>query len=90
MALHALSDSGTATTGWTHGRHEDNIFNFLHEKLLPFIPAFMVKPLTDKLNWRLGSIFFSLRHVQVIDKNDEFLARRRAENTLSAFLELFI
>ena len=50
----------------------------------------MVHPLTDKLNRGLSEVDLSLWHVQVINEDDEFLTSGRSENTLPAFLELFV
>jgi hypothetical protein len=50
----------------------------------------VVHPLPQKFEGGLGSVLFLLGHVEIIYKNTEFLAGRRAENALSTFLELLV
>ena len=92
MTLETVGDGRTATTWGSHSRDKDDIFNLLEVFLLGFsvVPSLMVHPLADKLNRRLSEVLFSLRHVQIIDKDDIFLAGGRSENTLSTLLKLFI
>ena len=37
------------------------------------IPAAVIHPLSEQLNWRLCSIFLFLWHVQVIDEDNDFV-----------------
>ena len=50
---------------------------------LAVIPAAEVHPLSDKLNGRLGAVHFPGWHVEVVNEEDEVLAKGRAEHTLS-------
>jgi len=92
VSLKTSSNRGTSTSWGTHSRHKDDIFDLLELFFfrLTVVPAFVVHPLPDQLNRRLSEIDFSLRHVQIIDKNDEFFAGRRTKDTLSALFKFLI
>lgn len=79
------------TTWRLHGCAEGNT-NGLAEFLLTiqFIPAFIVHPLTEKFNRRLGAILFFHRHVEIINKNDGFLANFWAPYTLTTSIHATI
>jgi hypothetical protein len=50
----------------------------------------VVHPLPQKFEGWLSSILFLLWHVEIINKDNEFFARRRAENAFSTFLKLLV
>jgi hypothetical protein len=50
----------------------------------------MIKPLSDELDGWLSTIFLFLRHVEIINEDNESLAWGRAINTLSSLIKLFI
>jgi len=90
MSLHARCDSSTTTTGGTHSRDEDNILNPLVVEFLAIIPALVIKPLADQLDRGLSTVLLLLGHVQIINKDTVFLARRRAEDTFTPLLKFLI
>ena len=51
-------------------------------------PYAMVHPLSEKFNGRLCPILLSCWHVQVIYKDDTFLAHRRTKDALTTFVQL--
>ena len=51
-------------------------------------PHAMIHPLSEKFNGRLCPILLSGRHVQVVHKDDTFLAHRRTKDALATFVQL--
>jgi len=92
MSLEPLGKGGSTTARWSHSRNEDDILD-PHERLLLFgsvVPSLMIHPLSDELDWWLGTILFLLWHVQIINENDEPLAGWWTINTFSSLLELLV
>ncbi len=90
VALQTLSQYTSATTWWAHRRDEDNVLDlhvFLSKSI---VPALMVHPLTEELNWWLCAILFLLGHVEIINEENELLADGRAVNTFSSLFKLCI
>ena len=51
---------------------------------LPVVPALVVHPLAEQFYGRLGAVCLQHGHVQIIDEEDEALAQRRTEHTLTS------
>lgn len=76
-----------ATIWWPHGSNYLH-FNQLHrEELFVVIPNLVIKQLSEELNCRLRFHSILVRHVDVINKNNKFLAQRRAIYTLPPFVK---
>ena len=92
MSRDTIGDVLSATTWRSHSCYENDIFYLLERLLfrLTIIPSFMVHPLSENLNGRLGSINLFLGHVQIINEDNEFLARGWSEHSLSPLFKLGI
>ena len=89
---HITSGDGVATDAWrAHGCTESDILNLfeLHIKE-DIVPSAVVHPLSQKLNRRLGTVLFSLWHIQIINENDVLLPRWRTIATLLTSTHLTI
>lgn len=87
VTLKTLSQFSATTTWLTHSRADNVVDNgepwlFL---VLTIVPTAEVKELTDQLNWWLSTELFLLRHVKIIDEDDELLAERWTPAVLSTF-----
>jgi len=90
VSLQTLCQNTSSTTWWAHGRDKDDILN-LHVLLSEsIVPAFVVHPLTEEFDWRLSTVFFLFRHVQIINKENESLAYWRTVNTFPSLLEFCV
>ena len=92
MSLHAGSNLRFATAWRTHSADEHSV-NKCTERMfavLEIVPATLVEHLTQDLNWRLSSVLFNDWHVEIIDKNDNFLAESGSKNTVSSFIEFAV
>jgi len=90
MTLNTLSEGRATTTGWTHGSNENDILD-LHEILgKSTIPAFVIHPLTKNLNRGLCTVFFLLRHVKIINEEDQTFSYWRTVNTFTALLNFTV
>ena len=85
-------DMVATTTWWSHGSRELNGDNSSELLLIgiDFVPATVVHPLTEELNWRLSSIHLLLRHVEIIDEDEALFAKGRSIDTLSALFHFTI
>lgn len=67
-------DNVSATNRREHSSHKIDsakVFEFLGVKV---IPSSVVHPLSQEFDWRLSSIFFFLRHVEIVNKDDYFVS----------------
>ena len=91
MSLKSLGQEGTSSSWESHSRDEDNVNDLpLLLFLISVVPALMVHPLADELNWWLSLVLLFLRHVEIINKDTELLSSWWSEHTLSSLLHSFI
>mmetsp|Transcript_2367 Transcript_2367/g.7837 ORF Transcript_2367/g.7837 Transcript_2367/m.7837 type:complete len:1218 (-) Transcript_2367:3636-7289(-) len=77
-----------AATGGAARAALDHVGHLLPKELLPVVEATLVEELPEQLNRRRGAVLLECRHVDVVDKHDHPLARRRAEQRLLALVQL--
>lgn len=73
----------------THRAHEPNVYE--PPKLtnsFAIVPPSVVHPLSQQLYGRLGTVDLQRRHVEIVNEEDELLAKWRTEYALSTFVEL--
>ncbi len=90
MPDESVGDESSSSSGWSHGDQHQQIFEFHKLEGFPVIPSAVIKILTNKLNWRLGTISLLFRHVQVIDEHDTFLTDWWTVVTLSSFFHFTV
>lgn len=71
----------TSTRRGTRGRQSD-FLNVDPEELVTVVQAAEVLILTQQFNGRLRAVTIQLRHVQIVDKDDDTLALLRRERSL--------
>ena len=75
---------GFLATRWLHSSTESDTHSFAEFLLtVELIPAFIVHPLPEKLNGRLGTILFLFRHIEVINEENGVLSKFWTPNTLT-------
>lgn len=71
----------TSTRRGTRGRQSD-FLNVDPEELVTVVQAAEVLILTQQFNGRLRAVTIQLRHVQIVDKDDDTLALLRRERSI--------
>lgn len=89
MSKESLRDILSSSTWWTTSSYDDKVLNGSEGLILIFsiVPTFVVHELSNKLKRRNGSPLFFLRHVDVINKEDELLTNWWTEDTFSSLVE---
>ena len=82
----ARGDDSATASRVAHASDELGVFDILCALLLEVIPEGVLHPLTEDLEGRLRAEHLLLRHVEVVDEDDESLATRRREGILSPLL----
>lgn len=78
-----------SATWWPHSSHKLCIYDIPESaRRLVLIPAPMVKPLAQQLQWWLCKVFFTLGHVEVIYKDDTTFASWRAIHSFAPLVHL--
>ena len=92
MPLHAGSDLGLATTWRAHRANQHGVNECAERMLvvLEIVPAALVEHLAKNLDGRLRSVLLNLRHVQIIDEDDDFLAVASTEHAGSPLVKFAI
>lgn len=92
MTLHARSDVSFTTTWRTHGANEHSVDELTEWMLVvsQVIPSTLIQHLAKNLDRRLSTVLFDLGHVQVIDENDDSLAKAGSEYTSAALFKLVV
>ena len=88
MAQETSSHLITTASRRPHGTHELDVSEIELGVILQIVPVPMIKPLAQQLDWRLSSISLTLRHVQIIHKNDALLTHRGSEYSLATLIQL--
>lgn len=83
MSEQSWGDGITATTWWGTSRHEFGVLNVLKDELLGVIEATLIDGLSKEFARGLREVSIELRHVDIIDEEDHFLASWWAEQGLS-------
>jgi hypothetical protein len=76
VALETEGNDGTTTTGGAESSQDEHLFDLVEWLLLglELVPALMVQELANKFDRWLGSIFFLLGHVEIVDEAAETLS----------------
>ena len=92
VSLHTWCDLGFTTAWRSHGADKHRIDKGTEGVLvvLEIIPTTLVEHLTQDLNGRLRSILLDRGHIEIIDKDDDLLAKTSAEYASTSLLELSI
>ena len=78
-----------STTSWrSAGACESRIFDLLEDQLLSIVEASGINGLSEKFARWLRSVGVKLRHVDVVDEEDHFLAAWWTEQSLSLGFEV--
>lgn len=76
-------------TNLAHGGDEDQVLVFLPVQILAaIVHAALLDQQFEQSDGLLGAVAVHLRHVQIVDEDDEFLAGRWTEGVLGAFLHV--
>jgi hypothetical protein len=67
-------DLRSTASWWFHSRKHGSILDEHELQIFSVVPSFVVHILSKDFDWGLSTIGFLLGHIQVIDKNDAFLA----------------
>jgi len=81
-----------ATTWRAHSTDEHGVHESTEGMLVvsQIIPAALIEHLAEDLNGRLCAVLLDLRHVEIIDEDDDLLAHAGAEHTSSSLLKLIV
>jgi len=92
MTLQAGCNEGFTTSRGTHGtdKHRIDKVSERMSAVFEIVPAALIKQLTQDFNGRLRSIKLSLRHIEIVNKNDDLLTKRRTEITSSSLLNFSV
>ena len=85
-----VSDGISSTAGWSHRCDELYVQQRSEGELLAIVPATVVHPLSQDLDWWLSTIHLNLWHVHIVDKDHHLLSNRRTKNSLASLVELTI
>ena len=92
MTLQTWRDLRLATTWWAHSTDEHGVHEGTERMLviLQIVPATLIEHLAEDLNGGLCAVLLNLRHVEIIDEDDDLLAHAGTEYTSSALLKLVV
>lgn len=92
VPLETRSDEGLATT-WRSHRCNNQRVDYGPERMLvilAIVPSITVNELSQDFDWRLGTVFLELRHVQVINIDDASRSKSWAKRVSSSLVELHV